>query len=595
MTDITNDPFLSPRKERLVQADGQNMYTPKAGFWDQALAGFGEGQKYTSYSLISDLGLKFSAVNPIDTISREDWNESHPYYFSDVPWDESLTIDVARNIFFTRADGENYQKLVERGGGGGMFTRGTGIFFGAAIDPINLVAAPAAAYAKAGLGLKMAYAGAANFVVESALQGVAYGTQDVRDPGGLSKSDVAINLGFATLLGGMFPLIGRGIGAGWNKANEWVGYTRSGKLDTDTKIDIDYTPKQKSKIKIKTGHAEVSKYSTITTTNFSTIDSIKIDTAGRINSDDAKVEVTRDGNTISIAGSSQDLAKILPTLASRLDGFEGISIKVDKKPAIVLRTIDEVNELTAKIQKDTNVKGELDKIDLTYDKIEFQNNNYEIEYDDFNNATGRVFRARKDGKRGKQLNDDDAKAIIEANQESALSYRNSINEKAEPIGQEVNLRTNRSGSETIDSKLKNKKNYSTQNEVDASVSGQSRDFIENYGSTETANKAWTAESVISSKNLFRGGYFINESNELIDLTTTKISSLTSRERELLGKRLGVKRTEIPVDENGYAKIDARGNELRTIIKNFDDDMRANHQHKESLKDYVFCRLTAGTL
>ena len=134
-------------------------------------------------------------------------------------------------------------------------------------------------------------------------------------------------------------------------------------------------------------------------------------------------------------------------------------------------------------------------------KVEVENKNYEIELDDNGDLTGRVFKARKDGKRGKQLKQEEAESIIDANKQQALHTRTKINENTGTAGQETN-RTNRAGNETVDSKLNNKKNYSTQNQVDASVSGQSRDFRENYGNTQSATKAWTAESVISTKNLF---------------------------------------------------------------------------------------------
>ena len=45
---INNDPFLNAHKERLVDVDPQNMYVPKAGFWEQVGAGFGEGLDFTN-------------------------------------------------------------------------------------------------------------------------------------------------------------------------------------------------------------------------------------------------------------------------------------------------------------------------------------------------------------------------------------------------------------------------------------------------------------------------------------------------------------------------------------------------------------------
>jgi len=589
MADKKEELFLNPQKERLVQADGQNMYTPKASFWDQFTAGFGVGQDYTSYSLLADVGLKMSTSNALDTIEKDEWNETHPYYFEDVEWTEDLTLDVARNIFAEKTDSINYEKLVERGGGGGMLTRGLGIFSGAALDPINVVAAPAAIYTKAGLLGKMAMAGAANFVVESALQGVAYGTQDVRGED-LGVDDVALNLGMAFGIGAAFPLAGRGISALYKS-------TRGSRLPTDGKTDKpDYTKTQKDKINIHSGHTQTTRYSSIANTNFNTIDSVKIDTKGRINTEDGRVVVTKNNDaTISITGSAVDLSKILPTIATRLDSFENINIKVDDAPVQVVTNAEEITAIAKQIEQTTGVKAELDAPDVTMVKVEVENKNYEIELDDNGDLTGRVFKARKDGKRGKQLKQEEAESIIDANKQQALHTRTKINENTGTAGQETN-RTNRAGNETVDSKLNNKKNYSTQNEVDASVSGQSRDFRENYGNTQSATKAWTAESVISTKNLFRAGYMIDaEKNELIDLTQIKVERLDSKLKDKLARSLQVARSKIPTDKDGYAIIDGRGRELRNMIEDFDLDMKANNDHKESLTQYALCMLAGGSI
>lgn len=591
MSDIQADPFLNPKKERLVEADGQNMYVPKAGFWDSEnwSMGFGEGQKYTSYSLLSDLGLKFGDVNPLDTIEQEQWNESHPYWQDDLDWDESLTLDVARNIFFERAEAENYQKLQSRSTAGGMVARGISIFGAAALDPINLVAAPASMYMKAGLLGKMAMAGAANFVVEGALQGVAYGTQDVRGQE-LGIDDVALNLGMATAIGSAFPLAGRGLKALFSS-------TRASRMPTDGNYKMSkYTEETKANINKRTGHSQTTRFSTIANTNFNTIDSVKIDTKGRVNTEDGSVSVTKNAdNTVTVTGSAVDLAKILPALANKLDSFDNVKLAIDEAPVKVITNADEIKVVAKELETQTGIKAELDKPAVTSEKTEFENKRYEIEFDEKGDVTGVVFNVSATGKRLKRTSKKNADAVIQANKEMIVHTRNKINERIPPTGQETTRRTNRAGNETVDSKLQNKKNYSTQNEVDASTSGQSREFVDNFGNTETANRAWSAESVISRKNLYRAGYFIDENNELIDLTTIKVADLTSEQRKKLGLALNVNRTEIPVDANGYAKVDARGQELRKMINDFDNDMKANNQHKESLRDYVFCRLASGTL
>ena len=591
MTDIKDDPFLNPKKERLIEADGQNMYVPKAGFFDGEnwSAGAGEGRKYTSYSLLSDLGLKYGDVDPIDTIELEAWNESHPYYDDSVDWDESLTLDIARNIYFDRAQQENYQSLQSRSTGGGTFARGLGIFGAAAFDPINLVAAPVSIYAKAGLAGKMALAGAANFVVEGALQGVAYNTQEVRSQA-LEVEDVALNLGMAIAIGSAFPAAGAGL-------KRLFSSTRASKLPTDANNPrSDYKPETKARVKIKTGHSRSTQVSTIANTNFNTIDSVKIDTTGKINTDEATVVVTKNNdNTITIKGSAIDLAKTLPALAKKLDDFDNVKIQVDELPVTTVTNAVEIDNIVKQLEEQVGVKPQLDKPTIITERTQFEGKDYEIEFDSNGDFTGVVYNVSATGKRLKRTSEKNAKAVIEANQQMLEHTRTKINNQTGSRDQALNNRTNRAGIDTVDSKLKNKENYKNQNEVDASVSGQSRDFINNYGNTETANKAWTAESVISSKNLYRAGYFIDENNELIDLTTTKVADLTSKQREILGRRLGVKRTEIPVDKNGYAKVDARGEELRNMINDFNNDMKANNQHKDSLREYVFCRIGAGTL
>lgn len=587
MTDITNDPFLNPRRERLVEADGQNMYVPKAGFFDSDnwSAGFGEGQKYTSYGLIQDLGMKL-APDPTDTIDVDDWNESHPYFFEDINWDQSLTLDVARNIFFTRKESENYANLQSRSTAGGMFARGMSIFGAAAFDPINLVAAPAAIYAKAGLAGKMLWAGGANLLVEGMLQGVAYGTQDVRGQK-LETSDVAINLAAAMGIGAAFPVAGRALSKLFTskKATEVPG-------DRTSQVDLDYTPSQKQSINAKSGHNKQTKTITINNTDFTTISSIKINAKGRVVTDGEGATVTRtDDNIISITGKANDVVKILPTLTARLDGFENINLKIDGSDPVVFANASELKNSIKGLENQHKVKANLDNPDTILNEIKFKDKSYQIEFDENGNLTGNVFEVTPAGKlRKKPMPENKAQEIIRANQEQIKTKRTEINKRvgAPELNENVNV-----GNENVNTKLRTKKNYSTQTQTEASVSGQKKEFIENHGNTETSYKALIGSQVIKAKDWFSAGYFINRAGERIDLTVTRVADLEASERALLAKRLDVRRTEIPVNEDGFVVPTGRGLELRKRLDDFDAESRSLDNEKNVLRDYLDCRRVNG--
>ena len=596
MTDIVNDPFLNPQKERLVEADGQNMYTPKAGFWEQVGAGWGEGQNWTSLSLLSDLGLKLDSINPADTIPEEQWNEKHPYYFDDVAWEPDLTLDIARNIYEERIDTINYEKLVERGGGGGMFARGLGIFAGAAWDPINLIAAPAGLYAKgtmlgSNLLNKVVLAGATNFAIESALQGVAYGTQDVRGQK-LGVGDAAMNLGLAFTIGAAFPVAGRGLSALW-KVSRGSKFDGVSSKDNTTIKDADYTSTQKKRINLKTGQASNINIPMINNTNFNTIETIKLNTKGIIDAEGSVTVTKVDDTTVTVTGSAEDLTKVLPTLATKLDNYQNIDLVVDGK---TVRTNSNIIDQNVKdFEAQTGVEAKLDDLDFETARTKVEGKDYEIEMDAEGNLTGRVFRARKDGKRGKQLSKEEADAIIDAHKVEVVNNRNKVNENIEPDSQAPNNKTDRSGRQATEQKLNNKKNYATQNDVDASVSGRSSEYVNNHADSQTATRSVTAEQVVSQKTLFRAGFFLDENNNLIDLTTTKIKDLTGAQREKIARALGIRISEIPVDENGFAKITRRGEKTRKMFNDFESDNVARQQHKTNLLDYINCRKGTGTL
>ena len=587
MTDITKDPFLNPRRERLVEADGQNMYVPKAGFFDSDnwSAGFGEGQKYTSYGLLQDLGMKLNP-DPSDTIDVDDWNESHPYYFEDINWDQSLTLDVARNIFFTRKQSENYANLQARSTTGGMFARGMSIFGAAAFDPINIVAAPAAIYAKAGLAGKMLWAGGANLLVEGMLQGVAYGTQDVRGQK-LETSDVAINLAAAMGIGAAFPVAGRALSKLFTgkKATEVPG-------DRTSQTEVDYTPQQKQSINSKSGHNKQTKTITINNTDFTTISSIKINAKGRVVTDGEGATVTKsDDGIISITGKANDVIKILPTLTARLDGFENINLKIDGSDPVVFTNASELKNSIKGLEKQHNVKANLDNADTILNEVKFKDKSYQIEFDENGNITGNVFEVTPTGKlRKKPMPENKAQEIIRANQEQIKNKRTEINKKvgAPELNENVNV-----GNENVNTKLRTKKNYSTQTQTEASVSGQKREFIENHGNTETSYKALIGSQTIKAKDWFSAGYFINRAGERIDLTVTRVADLEASERALLAKRLDIRRTEIPVNEEGFVVPTGRGLELRKRLDDFDAESRSLDNEKNVLRDYLDCRRVNG--
>ena len=589
-TTVKHDPFLNPQPERLAEIDGQNMYTPKANFWDQISGGFGVGQDWTSIALLKDLGVKRRKGNPLDTIPEDQWNDTHPYYQEDIEWEQDLTLELARNIWETRVDQINYQKLQERGGGGGKFTRGLGIFAGAAWDPINLIAAPVGIYAKAGLGLKMALAGGTNVLVESALQGVAYHTQETRGED-MQWTDAATNLTLAGVIGAAFPVAGRGISRLYKAA-------RGQKLDgVYNKIldDVDYGQSIKSKAKFQAGESTTTRVLTIENSNFNTITKpIRINTKGVIDPEGTIVVTKTNKNTIVIEGKAEDLTKILPELSKKVDAFENITLKVDGETRTV--TKETLPQTINELQTQTGVEAKLDARDVSVQKVEYEGKDYIVELDEAGDITGRVYFARKDGKKGKLQTKEQSEAIIQGHQQRALDNKNSANKnnQIDATQDQVNQRTNRSGRNKTDESLNNKDNYNTTNHVDASVSGRSSQFKENH-STANAMDAIVAERFISQKNLYKAGYFLDESGNIIDLREVKLSDLTAAQRKKIAEKLGVKVSDLKVDTQGYLILTERGQKLRTMLDNFKNDNGARQTDAEKFLEAINCRRLGGKL
>lgn len=586
MSDIKQDQFLNPIKEQLVvDQSGQNMYVPKAGFWssDNWSAGFGEGQKFTSYSLLKDLGMKYGDKNPEDLINRDEWNESHPYYYEDIEWQDDLTIDIARNIWKTRNDAENYEKLVERSTTGGMFARGLSIFGAAALDPVNLVAAPAAVYAKAGLLGRMAMAGGVNALVEAGLTGVYWGTQDVRDPGGFTTNDAVLNIGMAAGIGAAFPFVGAGLRKLWTAKKVT---TRPGDATTEK---AEYTTKQKQKIATATGTIKKSNQITVNNINWSLMQTgmrfnnkgveIPWDSNGGV-----AVVKTQDG-IYQLTGRPEDLLPILPSIGKKLQEAtavtRGITVGLTNTGinAKAYNTADELLADIKNIEKETKVKSkqELDTQDLQ--KVD---DDFEIEIDTDGNATGRVFERTKTGKvKSKPVAPEKAETIIESVRQKGLANVTEVNRK-------VGVADETPATEiATTARTSAKKNYTADNQVDASVSGQSKTFIENHALPRTAYKSIFASKIATQKDWFDAGYYWNKQGERIDLTTTRVADLPSDERRRLAEALKISsRNEIPVDENGFAVV--RDQQFRSNLDEFEQTNTNREQEKNNILNYFNC-------
>lgn len=584
MTKVNEDAFLNPYKERLVEADGQNMYVPKAGFWEQAGAGFGEGLDFTSIALLSDLGLKARrSMNPLDAIEESDWNESHPYWQEDIEWEQDLTLEVARNIYFERNESANYEKLIERGGGGGMFTRGMGLFAGAMLDPINLVAAPASAYVKAGLLGKMAMAGAANFVAEGALQTVAYSTQRERGEE-LGVGDAALNLGFAAALGAAFPVGGNVIG-------RLFKMTRAGRMKGSTPQDNpsiardSYSRDVEANAKFQSGQSGQSTITRIDNTDFNTIDSVNVTTTGRV-ADEGTVQVTnnKDGSVV-ITGSNADIVKILPALSTRLDNYDNIVIK-SKEGVEVSTTAADIQTAQQTIQELVpEVKAELD-LDpmITSRPVELEGKKYEIEVDENGDVTGVVYNVRKNGKRGAKKKPQEAENIIKAHQRNQQTRATEASENAPNQRQTDTIKTNKQ-----DKLLQNKVHYKTTNQADATVGGKSKEFKDNYSNPQTAVRAITAETVVSTRTLYRAGFIVDNDNNLIDLLETSLDDIPADVKQRVAKDLGLDVAQLK------AEVTPRGERVRTRIEDFKRGNDFRQQDLQARQEYVLCRRGAGTL
>lgn len=581
---INNDPFLNAHKERLVDVDPQNMYVPKAGFWEQVGAGFGEGLDFTSIALLSDVGLKARrSMNPLDSIQRDDWNESHPYWQEDIEWEPDLTLEVARNIYFERNESANYEKLVERGGGGGMFARGLGLFGGAMLDPINLVAAPASLYVKSGLLGKMALAGAANFVAEGALQGVAYSTQRERGEE-LGVADAAFNLGFAAVLGAAFPV-------GGNIAGRLYKMTKAGRMkgvrpeDNPTIVRDTVSKDVEANLKFQTGQSGQSIITRIDNTDFNNIDTVNVTTTGRV-ADEGEVKVTnnKDGS-VTISGSNADILKVLPALSTRLDNYQNINIT--SKEGLNLSTdATQIQTAQQTIQELVpEVKAELDLDPLITNRpIELEGKKYEIEVDENGDVTGVVYNIKKNGERGAKKKAKEAENIIKAHQRNQQTRTTQASENAPNTRQTDEIKTNKT-----DKLLGNKVYYKDTNQADATVGGRTAEFRENHSKPETALRAITAETVLSTRSLYRAGYIVDNDNNLIDLLETGLDDIPADVKQRIARDIGIDVTQLKVE------VTPRGEKIRKRLEDFKRENDFRQQDLQARQEYVLCRRGAGTL
>tara|TARA_X000001382_G_scaffold23319_4_gene14223 strand:+ start:8340 stop:10097 length:1758 start_codon:yes stop_codon:yes gene_type:complete len=585
MTKVQDDAFLNPYKERLTDIDAQNMYVPKAGFWEQVGAGFGEGIDYTSIALLSDLGMKARrSMNPLDAIEETDWNEQHPYWQDDIDWEPDLTLEVARNIYFERNESANYEKLSERGGGGGMVARGMGLFAGAMLDPVNLIAAPASMYIKAGLLGKMAMAGAANFVAEGALQTIAYNTQRERGED-YGIGDAALNLGFAAAVGAAFPVGGNVIGRLFraSKAGKMNGVIP----EDNPSIKRDkYDSTTNQNVKFQSGQSGQSLIARIDNTNFNDVNTVNVATNGRV-AKEGTVTVTNNKNgTVSVTGSNEDLLKVLPALSQRLDGFDNIVIK-SKEGVEISTTAKDIQTAQQTLQKVApEVKAELDQdISLQTREIEVGDKRYEIEIDEAGDVTGVVYTIKKNGKRGAKKKPKEAENIIKAHQKNQQTKTTQASEKA----QTNNRQTDTAGRTTVDEKLNNKKHYNTTNQADATTGGRSADFRDNHSSPETATKAITAEQVTSRRTMFEAGYIVDDENNLIDLLETSLDDLPFDLRVKVARAMDLKTSQLKV------KVTARGQKTRDMIEEFQRQNKLRQDDQTALEEYVMCMRGAGSI
>ena len=581
---INKDVYLNPNRERLVDVDPQNMYVPKAGFWEQASAGFKEGLDFTSIALLSDVGLKARrGMNPLDNIQRDDWNESHPYWQEDIEWEPDLTLEVARNIYFERNEAANYEKLVERGGGGGMFARGLGLFGGAMLDPINLVAAPASLYVKSGLLGKMALAGGVNFVAEGALQGVAYSTQRERGEE-LGVADAALNLGFAAAIGAAFPLGGNVLGRLWNagKTGRMKGVTPD---ENPTIKKAEYSNETKATVKYQTGQSGQSIISRIDNTDFNVIDNVNVSTTGRV-ADDGTVKVTnnKDGS-VTVSGSNADILKVLPALSTRLDNYENIVIK-SNEGLNLSTTASEIQTAQQTIQELVpEVKAELDLDPLITNRpIEVEGKQYEIEVDENGDVTGVVYNVKKNGKRGAKKKPKEAENIIKAHQRNQQTKRTQATENAPNERQVDDIKTDKT-----EKLLENKVHYKNTNQADAAVGGKNKEFKDNYSKPETALRAITADTVLSTRTLYRAGYIVDNDNNLIDLLETGLDDIPADVKQKVAKELGIDVAELKADVFGG------GEKIRKRLEDFKQANDFRQRDLQARQEYVLCRRGAGTL
>lgn len=598
--DYKDDPFLNT-KSRIVDARPDSLVPPEPGVFESIGAGISKAQEWTSLSYLEDLGIlnRASKESVQDLINITDWNNTHPYFVEDVEWSSDLTLEMAKNIFSQRKSDLNYDNFVQRDGSySGMFARGLGMLGGAVWDPVNLIPIPAGVYAKATilgsrlLG-KMAVAGATNFGLETVVSGVGYASQRARAQD-FGINDFATNLGFAVAVGAAFPLLGRGI----TGARDLYRGARAQRTNVDQSKSIVELAEEaakktdnelQTKIKFSTGQAPSSKLQTIKTFDFNTMDKVNIDTSGRI-IDTGTVTVTRiNDKVIEVSGNGTDIVKILPTLSTRVDGYETVVVKAGNQDFRI--PTKELQQQAEEFAKRSNIDPKLDEIEFGFEKANFQNKNYEIEFDPTTNqATGRVFEITPTGKRRKNpLPDDQAEAIINNHRANSQVEKTRLNEKlnTQTVTQQA---TNRAGRQTVDV-TQTKQNYKKTNQIEASVANRSREFVDNFGSSENAMRAITAEQVLPQKQLFSAGYFLDEQNNLIDLTSTRLSDLTSAQRDKIARALKIRRTEIPVDERGFVKI--QDQELRTMMDTFNQQNVVRQTHKQSIIDYIDCTKKAG--
>jgi hypothetical protein len=279
------------------------------------------------------------------------------------------------------------------------------------------------------------------------------------------------------------------------------------------------------------------------------------------------------------------LVKILPALSTRLDNYDNIVIK-SKEGVEVSTTAADIQTAQQTIQELVpEVKAELD-LDpmITSRPVELEGKKYEIEVDENGDVTGVVYNVRKNGKRGAKKKPQEAENIIKAHQRNQQTRATEATENAPNQRQTDTIKTNKQ-----DKLLQNKVHYKTTNQADATVGGKSKEFKDNYSNPQTAVKAITAETVLSTRTLYRAGFIVDNDNNLIDLLETSLDDIPADVKQRVAKDLGLDVTQLK------AEVTPRGERVRTRIEDFKRGNDFRQQDLQARQEYVLCRRGAGTL